>query len=79
MTPNPPHDDRPVNVAVLFPPHQHQALKAAARAEDITVSQLVRRLARDYLTSKTVSADHNASANRGPDAGMPSGPERVVS
>lgn len=42
-------DDR-VNVAVLFPAELHEQVKRRAAEEDLSLSQLLRRLARDYVS-----------------------------
>lgn len=41
--------DGRVNVAVLFPADLHEQLKRKAAEADLSLSQLLRKLARDYL------------------------------
>lgn len=51
MPPRPVGDDI-VNVAVRFPADMHEEMKQRAAEEDLTLSQLLRRLARNYLSSR---------------------------
>jgi len=51
--PKRPADDDVVNVAIRFPIGLHEQAKQRAANEDLTLSQLVRRVLRGYLDTES--------------------------
>jgi predicted HicB family RNase H-like nuclease len=54
--PKRPENEEIVNVAIRFPTDLHEQAKRLAAREDLTLSQLVRRVLRGYLDAHASSA-----------------------
>jgi hypothetical protein len=59
--PKRPGDEDIVNVAVRFPTGLHEEAKRQAATEDLTLSQLIRRVMRGYLDGAGHPTDKSSS------------------